>query len=102
MTKFAALIAALSLAVVWNSPASAQQARSCADRTKALSHLGDKYAEAPVAMGLANNGAVLEVLTTENGSTWTIILTMPNGVSCMIAAGEGFELVKQLAEGPKA
>ena len=97
MTRYAAVIAALGLAVVWNSPASAQQGMRCAERDDALAHLGNKYDEAPVAMGLASNGGVLEVLSSESGSTWTILVTMPNGVSCKIAAGEGFEVVKQRA-----
>ena len=41
-----------------------------------------------MALGLASNGGLLEVLTSGNGGTWTIILTMPNGVSCLVAAGK--------------
>ena len=47
----------------------------------------------PVAMGLANNGGVIEILSSPRGATWTIILTMPNGVTCMIAAGENWEFL---------
>ena len=53
-------------------------------------------------MGLTNKGAVVEVLTNQNGTTWTIIITMPNGVSCMVAAGEGWETIRQVATGPNA
>ena len=52
-------------------------------------------------MGLASNGGVLEVLSSTSGSTWTILVTMPNGVSCMIAAGEGLEVVKRLSTDPQ-
>ena len=64
---------------------------SCAPRNEILGHLADKYSEAPVAIGLAKNGGVIEVLTSKSGKTWTIIVTMPNGVTCMLAAGEGWE-----------
>ena len=73
----------------------------CSDRGKFLDHLSDGYKEAPVAMGLASNGSVLEVLASDKGS-WTIILTMPNGVSCVVASGEAWEKVEKVAMGPKA
>jgi hypothetical protein len=53
--------------------------------------LSEKYAEVPVALGVANNGGVMEVLSSPNGTTWTIVLTMPNGQSCMIAAGDDWQ-----------
>ncbi len=71
--------------------ASPAQAQNCASRAEALRNLGDKYGEAPIAMGLTNKGAVLEVLTSEDGATWTLIITMPNGISCMVAAGRMWE-----------
>ncbi len=47
-------------------PASAQQV--CGERTMLLTQLGEKYAEAPVAMGLTSAGAVIEVLTSASGT----------------------------------
>jgi len=67
--------------------------QACAPRASALNHLAKKYNEQPVAMGLANNGGVLEIISTAEGSTWTIILTMPNGVACMIATGESWSIL---------
>jgi hypothetical protein len=75
----------------------------CLNRTAAIKHLGKKFAETPVASGLTNNGAVLEVLTSKTGGNWTIMVTLPNGTACMIAAGRNWEkipFVKIL--GPKA
>ena len=69
-------------------PAAAQQQAACAKRGDVLKHLSAKYTEAPVAIGLANNGGVVEVLSSKKGNSWTIIITMPNGPTCMVAAGE--------------
>jgi hypothetical protein len=33
-------------------------------------------------------------LTTGDGGTWTIILSSPNGTSCLVAAGEGWRGLK--------
>lgn len=73
------------------APASAQQQPLCTDRAEVISQLASQYSETPVAMGVANNGGVLEILSSQAGTSWTIILTMPNGVTCMIAAGENWE-----------
>ncbi len=68
--------------------AAAQSA--CSPRTDVLGHLAKKYGEAPVAIGVTNKGGLVEVLTTGDGNTWTIIVSMPNGTACMVAAGEGW------------
>lgn len=81
------------------APAAAQMA--CAKRANILENLSGKYSEAPVAMGLANTGGVIEVLSSPEGNTWTIILTDPNGTSCLIAAGEYWEAAKKLLAGQK-
>ncbi|HEY7690440.1 MAG TPA: hypothetical protein VH835_17195 [Dongiaceae bacterium] len=69
----------------------------CSDRADVLSQLGTKYKEAPAAVGVANNGGLIEVLTSTDGSTWTIILSMPNGKSCLLAAGEEWHAVEKVA-----
>jgi hypothetical protein len=63
----------------------------CAERERVLDFLAETYQEAPVATGIANNGGLIEVVTAPDGSTWTILITMPDGTSCMVAAGEGWE-----------
>ena len=99
MWKPALVLAALAL------PAAAVAApNTCSQRTDVIGQLSAKFKEAPVAVGVANNGGLLEVLSTNNGSTWTIILTMPNGLSCLVAAGEDWqptERVPTQAEEPQ-
>ncbi len=70
-----------------DTPAIAAE-RECFLRTELVEYLGQRAHEAQSAFGLANNGSLLEVFTTDDQSTWTIFLTMPNGISCMIGAGE--------------
>ncbi len=49
-----------------------------------------------VAMGLVSNGSINEVLASKDGS-WTIIVTRPDGMSCVVAAGEAWEGMPELA-----
>lgn len=65
----------------------------CSDRKLVIKQLSALYSEKPVAMGLANNGGVIELLHSKDRTTWTLIITMPNGVSCPVAAGESWESV---------
>jgi len=39
---------------------------------------------------LANQTAIIEVFTSKSG-TWTILLTRPDGASCIVSAGEASE-----------
>ena len=96
MLKKAMLLGLLVLPL--SLPAKAQNI--CTARDEVLGHFDSKYSEAPVAMGLANNGGVIEVLSSGSGNTWTIIITMPNGVTCLLAAGESWESLPLIAAGP--
>ncbi len=79
------------------APAQAQQA--CAPRDTVLAHLASKYHEAPVAVGVTNKGGLIEVLSTPDGKTWTIIVTSPQGLSCMVAAGEDWQSFNPIGVG---
>ena len=90
-----ALAASLVAASALTASAAGTGPQSCSTRADVLNLLADKYSEAPVAVGLADNGGVIELLTSGQGGTWTIIITMPDGTSCMLAAGEDWEQVSQ-------
>jgi len=64
---------------------------NCGQRATVLNYLSAKYSEKPIAMGIAANGGLIEVLTSKDGTTFTIIVTMPEGDTCMVAAGQGWE-----------
>ena len=87
----ATMIAAAMLLGPMETQAQTQdQAQQCDLRTKVLGHLAQKYKEAPIGSGVTSSGGIVEVLTTGDGDTWTIIRSDPNGTSCLIAAGEGW------------
>lgn len=104
MTPTPALPAlALALLAFSALPATAAEPASCGSRNQVFAHLHQHYRESPVAMGMANNGGMIEVLRSAAGASFTIVITMPDGVTCMIAAGENWQdLPKALARGPGA
>ena len=90
LAPFAALAA---LTVIAASPATAQSA--CGPREQLVKLLADQYKENPVGMGLSQPGQILEVFASSKGS-WTMVMTMPDGKACMIAAGDNWEMVTRV------
>jgi hypothetical protein len=89
MLRTAIVTVALLLAAV--RPSTAEP--TCVDRSQVVEHLAQRYHETPVAVGVASNGGLIEVLASREGDSWTIIITMPNGVACMVAAGRDWATV---------
>ncbi len=70
------------------------QTQLCGQRASVIGSLAEKYREAPVAVGVTSTGGIVEVLTTSDGATWSIIVSNPNGTSCLVAAGEGWRALR--------
>ena len=66
-----------------------------------VKQLLEKHAEKPVGMGIAANGGVVELFTSPDGGTWTLIMTMPNGKSVMLGAGQDWATAPVIAAGRK-
>jgi hypothetical protein len=96
MVRIVLLIAALI--IIESAQWAAAQSMPCTDRAAAVRHLGTKFSEAPAARGLTNDGAVLEVLTSETGRSWTMMVTVPDGTTCLIAVGESWETLPMVAK----
>ena len=87
----------ISSKLMLSSPAAAQN--SCGPREAVLELLTGQYDEATVAIGLATTGGVIEVLASDDGRTWTIMMTSPDGTSCVVASGEAWIDVIRAAKG---
>ena len=86
-------VAVLSSLIALSSAvkADAQQQRNCAPREMVINRLADGYGETRQSIGMAANNAVVEVYASDESGSWTIIVTTPNGLSCLVASGQGFE-----------
>ncbi len=95
---------ALIAVLTWAPSESVAQQIPCNKRDDVLGHLAKKYQEVPVAIGVTNRGGLVEVLSTGDGETWTIIISSPDGQACMVAAGEGWRALPQAVslDGPNA
>lgn len=68
----------------------AQPRKNCAPRPAVLEKLAEVYGETRQSIGLGADNKVIEVFAAESGS-WTILMTLPTGLSCVVAAGRSFE-----------
>lgn len=91
---------ALAVLVGIQTPASAQSV--CLSHDDIMEMLDTRYSEARVAAGVASGGKLIEVFSTGDGGTWTIVITSPGGTSCIMATGEAWQAKKEVALGPQA
>lgn len=93
------LILGLAMVALIASPATAQSV--CGDRDEIVSRLESAYLEKQVALGLDSSGSVVELFASKNGGTFSILVSRPDGVSCLMTAGEGWLDVKlEESKGP--
>ena len=90
---------ALSLGLVGMIHA-AQMARAnappqCADRGQVVDILAQKYGETRRSIGLAANNTVMELYASTETGSWTLAVTLPDGVTCLMASGQGFQAVTE-------
>ncbi len=83
------LIAFAAVALTAANAADAQQ--NCAPRAAVVEQLGKRYGETRQTIGLGQENFVFETFASTESGTWTIVVTLPNGVTCLVASGTGFE-----------
>lgn len=81
--------------VALSSPGLAQNAQKCGPRDDMLSTLASTYGETRQSIGLGSNNTVIEVFASTETGSWSIIITTPNGLSCLVASGQAFETLAE-------
>jgi hypothetical protein len=83
----------LILAAILLAPSAAAQF-VCGPHQNISEKLKKSYTETPVSMGVTTGGGIMKVFVSPEGS-WTLVVTQPNGMSCLIAAGQDWETQPQ-------
>ena len=68
---------------------------NCAPRETVVQRLAEGYGETRQSVGLGANNAVVEVSASAESGTWTITVTLPSGLTCLIASGQAFETMAE-------
>jgi hypothetical protein len=64
---------------------------ACAARGEVVAKLAQRFGETLRSAGLQRADGLVEVYASEETGTWTILVTRPDGMSCLLAAGELWE-----------
>ncbi len=81
----------LILGMAAAAPPVAQAQMVCGTRNSVVAKLGDKYGEVRRGGGLAGPTAIFEIWASEATGSWTILKTTPNGLTCIMAVGDGWQ-----------
>ena len=71
------------------------QAGNCADHSQVVSRLGELYGENRQSIRLGDNNAVIEVFASPATGSWTITVTQPGELTCMVAAGQAYQYLNE-------
>ena len=85
-----ALVGTMLMAAPAALAAEADMDVPCAPHEEITKSLSQIHAERPVSQGIDARGVMVEVFVAPAG-TWTIVVTEPGGMSCLMAAGEAWE-----------
>jgi hypothetical protein len=91
LIHLAELTVAAGVTLASTLQASAQSRRNCAPREVVVTRLAEGYGETRQSIGLGANNAVVEVFASDETGSWTITVTSPGGVTCLVASGQAFE-----------
>ena len=80
----------LILGMAAAGPPDAQAQMACGTRDSVVEKLGEKYGEVRRGGGLAGPTAIFEIWASDVTGSWTILKTTPNGLTCIMAVGDGW------------
>lgn len=96
-----AFTAAMAWVLFVATPASAQP-QNCAPRDLVLKRLAEKYGETRRSIGIAQQGAIMETFASDDTGTWSITVTLPTGLTCLVASGKSYETLAGEPKGDDA
>ena len=72
----------------------------CAAHDKMVAQLATDYGEEARSIGLGADNTVMELYTSVQTGTWSMTVTLVNGVTCVVATGANFETVAPIPAAP--
>ncbi|MEM8591919.1 MAG: hypothetical protein AAGF13_05275 [Pseudomonadota bacterium] len=85
------------VALVLTGVSARAQGANCAQRDMVIERLTSRYGESRQSVGVAANQSLVEVYANADTGSWSITVTLPNGTTCLVASGQSFEALAQVA-----
>ncbi len=91
-------VVAFAFALLLHTAATVKAQPVCMPHDDFRVELQRNFSEAPVAIAIANNGALIELYAKRDKSSWTLVMTRPGGLSCVLVAGEEWNDLRKREE----
>ncbi len=91
-------VVAFAFALLLHTAATVKAQPVCMPHDDFRVALQRNFSEAPVAIAIANNGALIELYAKRDRSSWTLMMTRPGGLSCVLVAGEEWNDLRKREE----
>ncbi len=92
------VVVAFAFALLLHTAATVKAQPVCMPHDDFRMELQRNFSEAPVAIAIANNGALIELYAKRDKSSWTLVMTRPGGLSCVLVAGEEWNDLRKREE----
>ncbi len=89
-----ALGAAFLIGSLSGPPAEASAMMRCGERDAVIEHLSSRFGETLRSLGVQHGQGLIEIFANADSGSWTILLTTPSGISCLMAAGEAWRALE--------
>ena len=87
------LVAGVLLAAAFLTAPAVAARHPCMPRETMKLFMKERYNESPIARAV-HGPELIEIYATENGDTWSMVVTRPRSVeSCLIASGKWWETI---------
>jgi hypothetical protein len=96
---FKGAVAAASLAAATFVLTPSATASPCGRHEELADYLAKHFFERRLGAGLTRDGKLLEIFISEKG-TWTILVSLPTGISCIVSEGTDWH-GRSLVAGPE-
>ncbi len=91
-------VVAFAFALLLHTAATVKAQPVCMPHDDFRVELHRNFSEVPVAIAIANNGALIELYAKRDRSSWTLMMTRPGGTSCVLVAGEEWNDLRKREE----
>lgn len=111
MNKFVIITVFVTALTLWTivflaaAVGASAQTATCYDRKALIAKLDERFGETRRSAGLAEAlgmVAIFEVWASDTTGTWTLLKSLPNGETCVVATGEGWQDFPAVVSGDPA
>ncbi|MEL7025599.1 MAG: hypothetical protein AAGO57_00015 [Pseudomonadota bacterium] len=97
MTRnFLVLSLGIGALILATNHAFAQNTQNCGAREPIIERLASRFGESRQSIGIGTQNRVVETYANPETGSWTITVTLPNGMMCLMASGHAFETVEDV------